>query len=249
MKVDRLSVVALHIELYFNSQYLGNGTGFTIRKKNSRYLVTNWHVVTGKHPVTKKSVLTSGMLPNKAVVWHHRKGKLGSWDEVEYELYLNKTPKWIQATAPNGDMVDVVLLAIDTLPYIDYHDLDLSLSESELTVSPSEPVSIIGFPYGRSAALKFPIWKTGHIASDFDINFDDKPIFLIDTTTKPGMSGSPVFAKRVGSFQIDDAMIMGTAIKFMGIYSGRTSDDEIIDNSNLGLVWKPVVISILLREK
>ena len=111
-----------------------------------------------------------------------------------------------------------------------------------MIVSPSEAVSIIGFPFGLASSGKFPIWKTGHIASDIDLNYKDKPVFLIDATTKPGMSGSPVIARRNGFSQTSKGQrVGGTTERFLGVYSGR-----IQDNSDVGMVWKPETIDEIL---
>jgi S1-C subfamily serine protease len=248
-QIDPLSVISLSIEPFFNETNLGTGTGFIIERDGRHYLVTNWHVVSGLNPVTKKPIAAHGGVPNKLIVWHHQQGNFGVWITVAYELlHPDGSPRWKEKVFPNGDMYDVVLLEIPVIPETTHYTLDLSLASSDVTIFPSEPVSIIGFPFGKASAGKFPVWKTGNIASDLDLNYDDKPIFLIDTTTKPGMSGSPVIAKRVGSYQSTNAaMTIGSINRFMGIYSGRIQDEDDTRISNLGIVWKPVVIDMLLE--
>jgi hypothetical protein len=123
---------------------------------------------------------------------------------------------------------------------VNIYDVDLKLADFDLKLYPSEAVSIIGFPKGLTSAGKFPIWKTGHIASDIDIDWDGKPAFLIDATTKGGMSGSPVIARRVSIYQTSTGNRVGNAVKFLGIYSGREIGESGIE---VGFVWKPKVIS------
>jgi hypothetical protein len=43
------------------------------------------------------------------------------------------------------------------------------------------------------------------------------------------------------------SIMNGFSDKFMGIYSGRIQDGDIIDMSNLGMVWKPSVIDMLFE--
>ena len=93
---------------------------------------------------------------------------------------------------------------------------------------------------------RFPIWKTGHIASDIDIDWDGKPAFLIDATTQSGMSGSPVIAKRVSIYQTSRGNKIGNAIKILGVYSGREISTSGIE---VGFVWKPKVIEEILSSK
>lgn len=120
------------------------------------------------------------------------------------------------------------------------YPLDLASGVFDMIVSPSEPVSIVGFPLGLASAGKFPIWKTGHVASDLDLDYEGKPLFLIDATTKPAMSGSPVIARRIGSYRSTAGLNLGAdAVRFLGVYSGRVNEN--IDAS-IGYVWKPHVI-------
>ena len=106
------------------------------------------------------------------------------------------------------------------------------------------PVSIIGYPLGITAHGVFPVWKTGHIASEPEIDYQDLPMFLIDATTRGGMSGSPVvirlnggYKTRMGSYVLSGSV----ATKFLGTYSGRIHQD-----SEIGRVWKSTVLKQLL---
>ena len=132
---------------------------------------------------------------------------------------------------------------------IDLYPLDMKLAKNDIAAPPSQTVSIIGFPYNNVSVGKFPIWKTGHIASDVDLNYSDKPIFLIDATTKPGMSGSPVILKAVGIPLTSKGFVLGGPTeRFMGIYSGRIQDEDLVEMSNLGQVWKPEIIDQLISN-
>jgi len=246
--IDPLSGISLHTECFFDDTYLGDATGFLIKKEESFYFVTNWHVVSGRDPISRNVISPTAATPNKIKVWHHAQGNLGKWIQKTYNLLdADGGSLWKEKVLDNGEILDVVLLKVDKVNDVDFYELDLASANVDLLISPSEPVSIIGFPYGRASAGKFPIWKTGHVASDIDLNFDNKPIFLIDGTTKPGMSGSPVVAKRVGSYAVQGGIAMGgSRVKFMGIYSGRARDEDSLANSNLGLVWKPQVIDLIL---
>jgi hypothetical protein len=67
-------------------------------------------------------------------------------------------------------------------------------------------------------------------------------MFIIDATTKPGMSGSPVVARRIGMYQSSQAVNMGgSATRFLGVYSGR-----IHEQADIGMVWKPEVITAII---
>jgi hypothetical protein len=62
----------------------------------------------------------------------------------------------------------------------------------------------------------------------------------VDTTSRSGMSGSPVYAVRTGSYAAGGgATMIGNARKFLGVYAEQSEAVEI------GRVWKAdVVVSL-----
>ncbi|MCW4002658.1 MAG: serine protease [Candidatus Bathyarchaeota archaeon] len=241
--IDEFSVKPLYLETFLVEQRLGVATGFAVKKDASYYLITNWHVVTGRNPFDNNRPLSARGLadPNKLKVWFHGQN-LGSWIAKEIELINRAGDKlWLEHELP--EQVDVVAIPFAVTEDIRIYEIDLALADFDLMVYPSEAVSIIGFPMGLTSGGKFPIWKTGHIASDIDIDWDGKPAFLIDATTKSGMSGSPVIAKRVSLYQTSHGNVVGNAARFLGVYSGREIGESGVE---VGFVWKPRVISEIL---
>ena len=167
---------------------------------------------------------------------------LGQWLRKDISL-LDQDGNKLWLEHGRGKEVDVVAIPLNITLDIKVYDIDLSLADFDLMIYPSEAVSIIGFPAGVTSEGKLPIWKTGHVASDIGIDWGGKPAFLIDATTKSGMSGSPVIAKRVSIYQTSQGNNIGNAVKFLGIYSGREIDSSGIE---IGYVWKPKVISEIL---
>jgi hypothetical protein len=47
-KIDRFSLATVPVEQYANGKLLGSATAFVWKRDDKHYLVTNWHVVTGK---------------------------------------------------------------------------------------------------------------------------------------------------------------------------------------------------------
>ncbi len=122
---------------------------------------------------------------------HHSTQRLGLWVLTAERLFQDDgEPRWIEH--PQGRNIDVVALPISANPNITIYPFDLALADEDIRPAPALPVSIIGYPFGLATAGAWPIWKTGHIASDPDLDYDGRPAFLIDATTRGGMSGSPV---------------------------------------------------------
>jgi hypothetical protein len=243
--IDPLTVVPLHLEPYIQGAKAGDGTGFVVDRNGTMFLVTNWHLVTMRHPETNQplNAQTGAADPVALTVWFHDQTSLGTWRSALLDLLDPQSGqrRWLEH--PLGRQVDVVALPLSVPANSRVFPLDLTTASFDLIVRPSEPVSIIGFPLGLTAGGKFPIWKTGHVASDLDLNYMDKPIFLIDATTKPAMSGSPVVARRINAYTSSAGFNVGaSATRFLGVYSGRINEN--IDPS-VGYVWKPPTLEAI----
>jgi len=242
--IDEFSSKSLYLETYLNSQQLGIATGFVVKSNEHHYLITNWHVVTGRNPDDNQPLFRNGAAdPNTMKIWFHAQ-PLGNWQPLTLNLIdTNGDKQWLEH--PLGNAVDVVGILLTALEGIIIYDIDLSLANFDLMLYPSESVSIIGFPEGLTSGGRLPIWKTGHIASDIDIDWNGKPAFLIDATTKGGMSGSPVIAKRISIYQTSTGNRIGNAVRFLGVYSGREISASGIE---IGFVWKPRVIAEIISN-
>jgi hypothetical protein len=176
-RVDPISAQSIFLDATADGKSLGNATGFIIMYEGQSYLITNWHVITGQDPDTHLPLNDS--VPDEIVISHHAKGKLGFWEKrVEPLENSDGSPRWIEH--PRGSLVDVVALPLQFVDdKIQLYPFDLSLAEEDIVVEPGMPISIIGYPFGLQSAGGWPIWKTGHIATDPDLDFSrDQPAFL-----------------------------------------------------------------------
>jgi hypothetical protein len=80
------------------------------------------------------------------------------------------------------------------------------------------------------------------------MDWNDLPVFLIDSRTRPGQSGSPVIQySKGGAVPLADGstgVFAGPVERLVGVYSGR-----INDQSDLGFAWKRTVVSDILDGK
>ena len=237
------------------------GTGFLYRKNDTIYLITNRHVITERS-------LDNTILPNCLGGVPRRIRfdiPIQRNDNITHEVILevgplvgdvklystDGTPNWL--IHPNYK-IDVIAIPLCKTTETDKHIIclnDMPLEEKML-VSVSDDVFVIGYPYGKTSGQKCPlaIWKRATIASEPNASFypDGRKTFLIDTTTRSGMSGSPVFAKSSNVCAYEHggvALGPGQHYKFPGVYSARIDGDRL-DDSFLGIVWKAELIDEII---
>jgi hypothetical protein len=250
LSIDPMSTLSLHLEVLSAGNVIASATGFVVADGTSHYLVTNRHVVTGRDPETGDPV-PGGGTPDALRVAHHVTDRLGTWRRRDEHLFDGAdgagTQRWLEH--PSDKAIDVAVLPLpppDDL--ITYRPLEQALAHNGIVVEIAMPVCIVGFPLGLASAGMFPIWKTGHIASEPALNYGRQPVFLIDATTKPGMSGSPVLLRHYGPYRETGtagakiALGPGGVTRWLGIYSGR-----IHGKSEIGRVWRPETVEEIIR--
>jgi hypothetical protein len=242
IQIREASIKSLFLEVYFQEQKISTGTGFLAATRSGTVLLTNRHIVTGRHQTTDKPLSKMGAIPDRLVIHHNKKGKLGD-KESKIEILLNEDgqPRWIEHPQL-GARADFVALPLTDLTNIEIYTYDPANPGPEISIGPAEIVSVVGYPFGLSFAGKLAIWATGFVATEFlpqSINF------LIDCRTRQGQSGSAVIAHRNGGLvqYADGATGIGSgpAVRFLGIYSGRVNEE-----SDLGIVWRAEALAQLI---
>lgn len=242
--------MSLYLALQFNNIGLSSATGFVVEHQGMHYLITNWHVISGRNNQTGQPLDTQhGAVPNILTIFHNVHNHLGAWIPVREPLYdsgndpSSDQPRWLEHPV-YGRAVDVVALPLTDLNNVGTYPYD-PWTPPTLAVGPSDMVSVPGFPFGQRAGGLLAIWVQGAMASEPDVDIDYLPLFLIDSRTKPGSSGSPVIAYRTGGAVTTagggTAIFSGSIWSFLGVYSGR-----IEDGSDVGRVWKASVISDII---
>tara|TARA_R110001583_G_scaffold131425_1_gene283158 strand:+ start:65 stop:910 length:846 start_codon:yes stop_codon:yes gene_type:complete len=252
LNVELPSLKSLFIEMYFGDQLLSTGTATLLSNDRDSHcaLVTNRHNVTGRHQETGECLSrTLGVPDNIVIHFHKSEDSLGGWIKVKLPLYRKDGSKfWIEHPR-FGEKADLVALNLNwgsdvlKMPYY----LKLDLDRVGMVVSPAEPISVIGFPFGLSTSGVLPVWATGFLAQELSLVRDDEPTFLIDCRTRQGQSGSPVIAFRTTGYRtikdnrISASLSGNVAWEFLGIYSGRVNEQ-----SDLGKVWHVSALEELL---
>lgn len=264
--VDLQSLMTTPVWLFDRGRQISQGTGFfyaNMRPDGAAeaiFLVTNYHVVTGRAPKA------SGPRVGDRIrfVLHHDEVDLQNVREYELPLYdVNGDPIWLTSSQyPSADVV-LIPLPQHIVPlrvFVEEH------TRTDLKIRATSGATLLGYPYGffdRKNVL--PIWKTGHVASEPDVDFNGEPTFLVDVSAFPGMSGSPVLAVATGIYESEDGVMRsGRVRKLLGIFSsmpvihrpapgGASADPSqpapATDVSlQLGYVWKAALIADIARS-
>lgn len=244
MPILEPSVKSLYIQMQLVGQNLSSGTGFIANSPRGPVLVTNRHNVTGQNNITGQPLSANGNRPNEITILHNRQNMLGEWVTRTEPLYCEGVPLWIEHPVL-GATVDFVALPLTQLNDIAIYTYSLGIGDPKIQVSPSDTVSVVGFPFGLTGGGALAIWATGFMATEPEIDHNNQPTFLIDCRARPGQSGSAVIAHRNGGMvAMEDgssAAFNGPVTRFLGIYSGR-----INELSDLGIVWKASSIKELV---
>lgn len=264
MGVDQynsLSLTAYFLKAKFNDVVLAEAaTCFFIKRESKTYLITNWHVVTGKNSETNKCIRDDCAIPDRISINVLKNGAHVEFEDFEIRLFEGERPVWLEHPVYKSD-VDVVAIEV----HIPNNLLVIPLNEciepfNEDTIAEiSNDVFILGFPFGLSAD-GFPIWKRASVASEPIVDIGGMPKLLVDTASRSGMSGAAVvlFEKRAvtlvsGSSDGLDSKISRHRMKIVGVYSGRIGAKNELDKKSedvqLGIVWKAKVIDEIISQQ
>lgn len=268
-ELDPASLMTTPVLLMNNGRAVSQGTGFFFANTDAKnnpdtvFLVTNYHVVTGHAPLTNEARAGDRI----RFVMHKDPGNLSDVQVIELSLYDEReTPMWIASDAyPAADivLVPVPRRAYEGIPqqvFIEAH------TRGDIRIRPTSGATLLGYPYGFYDQKNYlPIWKTGHVASEPAVDFEGRPVFLVDVSAFPGMSGSPVLAVANGIYETEDgSMRSGRIWKLLGIFSampvvrerrpvdsasGFSQEAQTIETSlQLGYVWKASLIADIAKS-
>ncbi len=195
--VNQYSLASYYVEVFFNDIKLSNATCFFTKRNDKRYLITNWHVVSGKDADTLKCLDINAAIPNKLHIYLPQKTEdnnaIFDDDFIEIDLFDEKENKVWYDMRQNDQMIDIAVVPIkdEIEKYIlDIEDAEEPFNEN-VNLNIADEIFVIGFPFGRIGGI-LPIWKKASVASEPSLDLNDMPYYFADTATKSGMSGSPV---------------------------------------------------------
>ena len=215
--IHQLLYSTLRIEAQLSENKVSVGTGFIVMYEHNGlqylFLVTNKHVIneakTAKFFFTKADAENNPLLGQRFDVnvidfdksWHfHPTGE---------DIAISPIAPWFEQIKKMGEKVYFRSIPLSLIP----------TEEQEGKLTALEEIIFIGYPntiYDRKNLL--PIIRKGITATPLSIDYEGKPVFLIDASVFQGSSGSPVFIYNFGSYSNGEgSIVIGNRIHFVGI--------------------------------
>jgi hypothetical protein len=239
---------------------LATGSAFYWAVGDRTFLVTNWHNLSGRDPMTQQPMSpTSGLPDHVEFLVYRRTTEPDDQDSFSMEvsqasvaLYEDgdeQRPRWFEHPTHHR-AVDVAAIDVtDELNSGRIHFKTANALDGDADVQPqvSQDAFVVGYPLGITTGLPVPVWKRASIATEPSLDANNLPCLLVDTATREGMSGSLVLARHVilGPFKKKDGSMASQSMyavrdQILGVYSGRLGDDQV--KAQLGIVWKRQLI-------
>lgn len=268
MVVEHLSMITTPVILLKGNETVSQGTGFYYGVRDSSngtilFLVTNHHVLTGYPP----EQMTPPKGDNIIFYLHKNADNPGDVKQLRFPLFTkNGSPIWLSSKEFSQADVAVIPIVASLCADTKIFGISEDWTGGNMKIRPTSTITLIGYPYGYYDTKNWlPVWKTGSIASEPDVDFEGKPLFLVDVSAFPGMSGSPAFAIAYGAYEtIEGPTTVGHVQKFLGIYASTQMLkearylEEIKSKSGLGVVvheslelghiWKASLILRITKE-
>lgn len=253
---EQLMYTTLRVEcINSNNVCYSIGTGFILQRpisedKYKLYLVSNKHVLVGADAIAISFTKANNGQP-----------EIGNTIRIPIRNISSAIKEH-----PDKD-VDIAIIECTGLfisfnqqlyfKYVSY-DMLATFDETELTVA--ENVYFIGYPDNRyDAKNNLPLVRNGMIASHPKLDYNGKPVFIIDAQVFPGSSGSPVYIDLTYENMKNGQFVVGKRnLKLLGIVSAtmiRNNELKSIQTGTrllteevlgLGIVYKSTAIKQLV---
>lgn len=209
--------------------------------------MTAWHVLSMRDFFTGCNLRDDAGRPNTLRTLFNI--QTGSFDKQRWDIRIrddDDRPLWLVHPVRR---VDVAVLPVPFKPeelIIALYPLNL-LAVARLRIEIGMEVFVLGYPFEIKPPA-YPVWKRGSIASEPQLARLTNDYMLVDTASRPGMSGAPVIRRSWTNHLVEPGVValVDTPLnKFIGVYSGRIPTDHPHE-AQIGLVWDGSVIDEII---
>ena len=225
------------------AQGIGTGTGFGLlyeHQPNQQFpfIVTNKHVIRGAASGRFFFTLEKANTP-----------LIGQRIDINFD---NFESLWHGHPDPETDVAVMPYLPVLTqlnagghsVFFKPFHHKMIPGSDQLTDLDALEEIIFVGYPNGIFDSKNLlPILRRGTTASPPQIDYEGKPIFLVDASVFPGSSGSPVLICNHGGFATKKGFSVGTRVMLLGVISSVLVQRE---NNLLEFVTIPTATTVPL---
>lgn len=247
--IDQYSFAARPALFCFGNQGLGVATVFFWSQGEVVYLITNWHNVTGVNPITDENIHQRGGRPTNLEVAFLNANQTADYQLRSFPLFDEEGVPFWKVHKEHGRNVDVVALPIKIPDGYSCFPIN-EIQERPLKIRVGHELFILGFPFSTSIFDRggVPIWKRASLASEPEWVLSSEHYTLVDTASRPGMSGSPVVRRAFSGAELDDGSIsMSGGSRFFGVYAGRMVSSSKED-AQLGRVYERKLVEEIVSD-
>ena len=196
---EQIMYSAIRIIVPLSSETWSTGTGFFFNffvdgDRAISTIITNRHVIASGDTVNLTFNQDNGS--GSPII-----GKTITYTITDLPMRLILHPSADLAVIFIGDIINKLRIE-GRPPYMIFLTRDLIPEEKALnSLTPTEAVLTVGFP-GQvwDSTHNLPLFHRGYTATPPYIDFNGRPEFMVDFTTWPGASGSPMFLFEEGSW-------------------------------------------------
>jgi hypothetical protein len=265
--VEPLNFSVFRAESMFDDRVLTTGTAFFFGGKMNDnptlWLVTNWHFFSGRDVNPPHRALDDlGNFPNRIrihllrrTLQPHPDGAVVLVDEFTLDLY-NEFDNALWYRHPLKHRVDVGVVNLGRMfPDHLVYAVNEVANTYDMLINVGDEVFVLGYPLGFTHFVNTPIWKRGSIASEPHLGETGgaENVFIIDATTRSGMSGAPVILRAKTSYISEEKSVRPCLIanRFIGVYASRprfTDEEGKVQFAEIGYVYKSGVIDQIINS-
>lgn len=235
---------------------LGVGTGFFYAMKTDEVGKIKPVIVTNKHVLKDAYNL---LITLTLQVEGELRKQTFNIDHLPGNVIFHPNPQVDLAVLPFTGLFQIIEEKFGSSPNIFFLDDSILPNDQQIkNFSAIEDVLVIGYPNGLWDEVNCrPLVRRGITASDYRIDYEGKPQFIIDCAIVPGSSGSPVFLFNKGMYHDNNGgIIMGEDRLFLlGVNSSvfiQGIEGEIVERavptSYMSLSRIPISLGIIIKS-
>ena len=221
-----------------NTEFQTNGTGTIMNFKDKFYLITNFHVITGKDYKTNEKFPQLKDTNTAISIIFQNADRKSKFIPIIYPLYDSKGNELFETFNFENQMIDISVMPIEVPEKILKAFFRASDIDTSWNYEPNRKILIYGFPNGKFKNSWQPTELNAKTVSNTQKGeYIYDPYVFFDESPVSGMSGSPVYI-----FDADNN------IKFLSVVSNIVDDNPKVKGRSIYSLCALKMIERMFKE-